>query len=316
MSATQTRRARLADKGPTYGALAALVVLVLLNVIFTANFASTRTLWNLLLQTANVIIVSVGMTFVIATGGVDLSVGATMAIASTVAVLAMPYGAGAAVAAALGVGLLVGLFNGFFVAFMNVAPFIVTLAVLITGRGVAQVISREGQLIPFDNPTFLGIGRGSVGPVPTQVILTAICFVIGWFVMRATAFGRYVVAVGGNEDAARLAGVPVRRTKLLVYAATGLLSGLAGIVDTARLGTSDPSNIGLIMELAAIASVVVGGTSLSGGRATMPGTIVGALIMAIIGTSFNMLRLPFAYGLVATGAIILFAVWLQRPRVA
>ena len=134
--------------------------------------------------------------------------------------------------------------------------------------------------------------------------------------MRATAFGRYTVAVGGNEAAAQLAGVPVVRTKWLVYAACGLLSGLAGIIETARLGTTDAANIGLIMELAAIAAVVVGGTSLSGGRATLPGTLVGALIMAVITTSFNMLRLPYAWSLVATGGIILIAVWIQRPRVA
>jgi galactofuranose transport system permease protein len=152
--------------------------------------------------------------------------------------------------------------------------------------------------------------------VPVQVVITAVCFAIAWFVMRATAFGRYVVAVGGNERASELAGVPVVRTKWIVYATSGLLAGLAGIVETARLGTTDAANVGRLMELAAIAAVVAGGTSLSGGRATLPGTIVGALIMTVITTSFNMLRLPYAWSLVATGAIILIAVWIQRPRLA
>jgi ribose/xylose/arabinose/galactoside ABC-type transport system permease subunit len=303
-------------RGQTYGAVVALVLIVLLNVLFTGSFATSRTLWIVLLQASTTIIVAIGMTLVIATGGIDLSVGATMAVSSTVAVLAMSGGALVAVLAALGVGLLIGVLNGWFVAVMRVPPFIATLALLITGRGVAQVISREGQLIPFDDPAFLVLGRGTLGPVPVQVVLMAVCFAIAWFVMRATAFGRYAVAIGGNERAAELAGVPVVRTKWIVYAVSGLLAGLAGIIETARLGTTDAANVGRLMELAAIAAVVAGGTSLSGGRATLPGTIVGALIMTVITTSFNMLRLPYAWSLVATGAIILIAVWIQRPRLA
>lgn len=309
-------QARFGHVGPTYGALIALVLLVLANVIFTDGFATTRTLSNILLQVSTTIIVAIGMTLVIATGGVDLSVGAVMAISSTVAVLAMPHGAAVAVLAALGVGVVVGALNGFFVSVLRIAPFIVTLSFLITGRGVAQVVSREGQLIPFDNEAFLFLGRGAIGSIPVQVLIMVACFGIAWFVMRATAFGRYAVAVGGNEAAAELAGVPVVRTKWLVYAVCGFLSGLAGIIETARLGTTDAANIGLIMELAAIAAVVVGGTSLAGGRATLPGTIVGALIMAVITTSFNMQHLPYAWSLVATGGIILVAVWIQRPRIA
>ena len=133
---------------------------------------------------------------------------------------------------------------------------------------------------------------------------------------RASAFGRYLVAIGGNEAAARLAGINVQRTKLTVYVVSGLLAGLAGLIETARLSTADPTNVGGAMELDAIAAVVVGGNSLGGGRASIGGTIVGALIMAVITTSFNMLRLPYAWSLVATGGIILIAVYIQRPRVA
>jgi galactofuranose transport system permease protein len=307
---------KLADLGPTYGAAMALGIIVLLNLLFTESFASTRTLLNVLLQVSTTVIVAIGMTFVISTGGVDLSVGAIMAVSSTVAVLAMPAGASIAVLGALAAGLVIGALNGLFVAVFGIPPFVATLAFLITGRGVAHVISREGQLIGFDDPAFFFLGRGAIAGVPTQVWIMSLCFAIAWLVMRRTVFGRYTVSVGGNESAAALAGVPVRRTKWIVYVASGLLAATAGIIETARLGTSDPANVGLIMELAAIAAVVIGGTSLGGGKVTLIGTLIGALIMAVITTSFNMLRLPYASSLIATGAVILVAVWIQRPRMA
>jgi len=137
-----------------------------------------------------------------------------------------------------------------------------------------------------------------------------------FFVTRATAFGRYVAADGGNEAAARLSGVHVRRTKIMVYAASGLLAGLAGLIETARLGASDAQKVGLNMELDAIAATVVGGTPLAGGRATIPGTLVGALIMQVITTTVNMRDYPYAWSLVVKAAIIVVAVYVQRPKVA
>jgi len=147
------------------------------------------------------------------------------------------------------------------------------------------------------------------------VLLTAAAAGGTLFVMRATTFGRYLLAVGGNQAAARLAGVPVYRTVLGAYAASGLLAGLAGLIDTARLGATDPTNIGVGMEFHAIAAAVIGGTSLGGGRATVAGTVVGALIMVVIAASFNMLGIPYAWALVVQAAIILGAVSVQRPRV-
>ena len=307
---------KLAAAGPTYGALAALVLLVILNSIFTPNFATASNLWNVLLQVTPTVLVAVGMTLVIATGGIDLSVGSVMAIASALAATLLDQGVAVAILAALAVSLAVGAFNGAVIAYFRIQPIIVTLALLITGRGVAQVMSQGGQLIPFSNPTFEYLGKGYIGPVPVQVIVMAAVVAAAIFVMRSTVFGRYVVAIGGNEAAARLAGLKINRTKITVYAVSGFLAGLAGLIETARLGASDAAKVGLNIELDAIAAVVVGGTPLTGGRATVVGTLIGALIMQVITTSFNMRAIPFSWSLVLKAAIILVAVYIQRPKVA
>ncbi|HYY58782.1 MAG TPA: ABC transporter permease [Pyrinomonadaceae bacterium] len=306
----------LAALGPTYGALIALVLLVLLNVIFTPNFAAWSNFWNILLQVAPTMLVAVGMTLVIATGGIDLSVGSVMAIASALAATNLDRGVGVAILLALAVALGVGAFNGALITGFRIQPIIVTLALLIAGRGIAQVISNGGQLIPFSNPTFEYLGKGYAGPMPFQVLVMILVVALAIFIMRMTSFGRYVVAVGGNEAAARLAGIKIHRTKIMVYALSGLLAGLAGLIETARLGASDAAKVGLYIELDAIAAVVVGGTPLTGGRATVTGTLIGALIMQVIATSFNMLLIPFSWSLVLKAAIILIAVYIQRPKVA
>ena len=305
---------RWAALGPTAGAVIALVVLLVANSIFTPNFATTSNLWNVLFQVSTTLLVATGMTLVIATGGIDLSVGSVMAIAGAVAAVTLERGLMVAIPAALLAALLVGLLNGVVVARAKVQPIVVTLATLIAGRGLAQVISNGGELVPIAEPAFLLLGRGRLGPVPTQVILAAVMVGIAMFALRATPFGRYVLASGGNPAAARLAGVPVSRTLITVYVASAVLAGLAGLVDAARLGASDAAKIGLNMELDAIAAVVVGGTALSGGRATLLGTVVGALIMQVIATSFNMLLVPYSWSLAFKAALILFAVYLQRPR--
>jgi ribose/xylose/arabinose/galactoside ABC-type transport system permease subunit len=300
--------------GPTYGALIALILLVVSNAIFTANFATASNLWNVLLQVSTVLIVAVGMTLVIATGGVDLSVGSSMAISAAVASVLLGRGMGVAILAALLAALVVGMVNGALVAYVRVQPIVVTLATLIAGRGLAQVISRDGQLVTIDHPGFQTLGRSLLGPVPVPVIIAVIVVAGAAFILRAMPFGRYVLAAGGNPAAARLAGVPVGRTIVSVYVASAVLAGLAGLIVAARLGASDAAKIGLNVELDAIAAVVVGGTALTGGRATILGTVVGALIMQVIATSFNMLLVPYAWSLALKAAIILFAVYLQRPK--
>ena len=307
-------RARWAAAGPTYGALGALVVLVVANALFTPQFATASNFWNVLLQVSTTLLVACGMTMVIATGGVDLSVGSVMATAAAIAAVLLDRGLAVAVPAALLGALAVGALNGALVARLGVQPIVVTLATLIAGRGLAQVISRDGQLIPIDHAAFLQLGRGHLGPFPVQVIVALAVVGAALFILRATPFGRYILAAGGNPAAARLAGVPVSRALTAVYAMSALLAGLAGLVEAARLGASDAAKIGLNAELDAIAAVVVGGTALTGGRATILGTVVGALIMQVIATSFNMLLVPYSWSLALKAAIILFAVYLQRPK--
>jgi ribose/xylose/arabinose/galactoside ABC-type transport system permease subunit len=294
--------------------LIALVVLVLLNVFFTANFATASNFWNVLLQASEVVLVAVGMTLVIATGGIDLSVGSVMAIAGSIAAVQLGLGMAPAIAIALVAALLVGLLNGALITRDRIQPIVVTLATLIAGRGLAQVISNDGQLVSIDSPAFAVLGRSHVGPVPTPVIIALVVVIGAAFALHALPFGRYVLAAGGNPAAARLAGVPVRRTLITVYAVCGLLAGLAGLIEVSRLGASDAAKVGLNIELDAIAAVVVGGTALTGGRATILGTVVGALIMQVIATSFNMLLVPYAWSLALKAAIIVFAVYLQRAR--
>jgi len=292
---------------PAAGAMAALVILVVANAIWTPNFATASNFWNMLWQVSPVLLVATGMTLVIATGGIDLSVGSIMAIAGATAAVQLSHGVIAAIVIALLVAAILGALNGVLVAREGIQPIVVTLATLIAGRGLAQVLSHGGQLIAIDNRTF-----AVLGPVPIPVMLALAVAAGTAFVLHATPFGRYVVAVGGNRAAARLAGVPVWRTLVLVYVVSGALAGLAGLTDVARVNASDAATVGLNIELDAIAATVVGGTLLVGGRASVFGTVVGALVMQVIATSFNMLLIPYAWSLLFKAVIIVTAVFLQR----
>ena len=296
-----------------YAALGALIFLVLFNALFTPHFATAGNLWNVLLQVAPVVLTAIGMTFVIATRGVDLSVGSTMAVAAAIVAVNIERGVVVAVIAALVGATLIGALNGSLIALLRVQPIVITLATLIAGRGLAQIISRAGELVTVADPGLLLVGRGHVGAIPLPVVIAGVAAIIAMLVFTLTPFGRYVLAVGGNPAAARLAGVPVRATIVKVYVASAFLAATAGVIVAARLGASDAAKIGQNMELDAIAAVVVGGTSLSGGRATIAGTLIGALIMQVIATSFNMLLVPYALSLALKAAIILVAVYLQRP---
>ena len=306
--------ARALPGGPTTGAVVALVVLIAVNAIFTPNFATASNVWNILWQVSSVVLVAVGMTLVIATAGIDLSVGSVMAIAGAVVATQIGLGTPVALLLALLAGVAVGLVNGTLIARGAIQPIVVTLATLIAGRGLAQVLSNDGQLVPVRDVALEVLGRGRLGPVPIPVIIAAVVVIGAMMALRATPFGRYVLAAGGNPEAARLAGVPVRRTIITVYALCALLAALAGVLETARLGASDAAKIGLNIELDAIAATVVGGTALTGGRATILGTVVGALVMQVIATSFNMLLIPYAWSLVLKAAIIVVAVYFQRPK--
>lgn len=295
------------------GVYVAFVVLVIFNLIVTPNFASVVTLSTLLITVSPIILVSLGVALAIGTEGIDLSVGSVMALASAFLPLYLGYGWPVAVLVVLLVGALAGLVNGSLVAFVGVQPIIATLALLVGGRGLAQIFA-GGQSLPITDPTVLWLGQGRLFGVPAPVILAAVAVLVVGFLVNRTTFGRYVVAVGGNRSASFLSGHPVRRTLLAVYVISALLAALAGIVATARLGASDPSNIGLLIELSAITAVVVGGTPLSGGRVKIMGTVMGALLIQLITNTFIANDLPFTWAQVLTAAIILVAVYLQKGR--
>jgi galactofuranose transport system permease protein len=315
--------ARLRQVGQTYGALLALLALLLYNIAFTPHFLTAATLNINLTQVATVVIVATGMTLVIATGGIDLSVGSLMAIGGALAPLIFLNAAFAGNNPALGVALAFvvpvlvtgafGLFNGSLVAFFKIQPIIATLVLFIAGRGIAQVLT-NGNLQTFSNAGFQYIGLGQLFGIRVQVVLMLLIVVAAAAVMRLTRFGRYILAVGGNEAAARLAGVPVARVKLGVYGISGLLAGLAGLIAIAINSSSDANNVGQNMELDAIAAVAVGGTPLTGGRATVIGTLIGALIIQLIRYTLLAHGVPAAAALVVKALIILAAVYIQRPR--
>lgn len=295
------------------GVYVAFLVLVIFNLIVTPNFASVVTLSTLLITVSPIILVSLGVALTIGTEGIDLSVGSVMALASAFLPLYLGYGWPIALAVVLLVGALAGLVNGSLVAFVGVQPIIATLALLVGGRGLAQIFA-GGQSLPITDPTVLWLGQGRLFGIPVPVIVAGVAVLVVGFLVKRTTFGRYVVAVGGNRSASFLSGHPVRRTLLAVYVISGLLAALAGIVATARLGASDPSNIGLLIELSAITAVVVGGTPLSGGRVKIMGTVMGALLIQLISNTFISNDLPFTWAQVLTAAIILVAVYMQKGR--
>jgi galactofuranose transport system permease protein len=297
------------------GVYVALALLVAFNLAFTANFATVGNLRLQLIQVVPVAIVALGMALVIGTEGIDLSVGSTMAIAAALLPLYLGYGPWMAIPIALLAGGAVGLVNGGLVAFVGVQPIVATLGLLVAGRGIALVLA-QGRLTELFDPTVAAIGTNRIAGVPITVLVAAVVAALVGLVVRRTSFGRRVVAIGGNRGASVLAGLPVRRTLVIVYVLCGLLAALAGVLDTARLSAADPSFVGLLIELSAITAVVVGGTPLSGGRVRILGTLAGALLMQLISATLIKHDLPDSTARMIAAAIIVAAVYLQRSRVA
>jgi ribose transport system permease protein len=295
------------------GVYLATAALLLFNLAFTANFATVANLRLQLVQVAPVAIVAVGMALVIATEGIDLSVGSTMALAAALIPLYIGYGAGPAIAVALAAGVAVGLANGWLVAFAGMQPIIATLGLLVAGRGLALVLA-DGRLVELFDPALGALGNSAVLGVPVSVLLVLAVAAAAALAIRRAAFGRRVLAIGGNRAAATLAGLPVRRTLITVYAISGLLAAVAGVLSTARQGASDPSFVGLLIELSAITAVVVGGTPLSGGRVRILGTLVGALLMQLITATIIQHNMPDSIARMVQAAIIVAAVYAQRER--
>jgi ribose transport system permease protein len=307
--------------GRNLGLVVALVVLCIVGFATAGEeFSSVDNFLTILRLAAVIGVVSVGMTFVITGGGIDLSVGAIVALASvwstTLATqtLARDVGWVLMVLTAVLVGTVCGLVNGILVAYGKVVPFIATLAMLAGARGLAEIIAqRRTQIV--DVPGFTSFFGGSVVGIPVLVIIFAVVAVLGWVLLNRTTFGRRTFAVGGNLEAARLAGINVRRHTVLLYALVGLCCGIAAVMIVART-TTGSSTHGLYYELDAIAAVVIGGTLLTGGRGTIVGTVLGVLIFTTLSNVFTQNNLSSSVQSVAKGLIIVVAVLLQQRLAA
>jgi len=319
--------ARLLRGGQAYAVLGALIILIIYNLVSTPRFLTidglTEAINVNLLQVAPIAIVATGMTLVIATGGIDLSVGSIMAIAgatapiiflSTLPPLNNPFiGITLGISVPLLIAGIFGLFNGLLITTFRIQPIIATLVLFIAGRGIAQVIS-NGNIQVFRGSNFVFLGSGRILNIPVQVILMVIIIVTVAWVVRTTTFGRYLLATGGNEAASRLAGVPTSRVKRTVYIISAMLAGLAGLIIVAINSSSDANNVGLNGELDAIAAVAVGGTPFTGGQASVWGTLLGALLIQLIRFTLVTKNIPLPVAQIINAAIILFAVYLQRER--
>jgi len=294
-----------------YGMFIALALWLVAMSLASEYFLTWTNLLNVLRQAAPLIIIGVGMTFVMATAGIDLSVGSTVALISvlTASWIALGVPALLVIPLVLIVGVAIGAFNGWVVT-LGVPAFVVTLAGLTSIRGLAFVYS-DGYATPISDPVFVWIGRGDLFGINAPFLIAMVVAVAGWFLLNRTRFGLHALATGGREEAARVMGLAINRVKMLVYALTGGLAALGGIVISARLSNGSP-NAGVMLELEVIAAVVLGGTSLFGGRATIAGTVVGALLINFVRNGLNLLGVNPYWVQVVTGIILvnLFALGL------
>lgn len=298
--------------GPLIGLILLFIVIAALN----DRFISPSNLSNLLRQVSINALISFGMTFVILTGGIDLSVGSILALSSALLASMITSGMNpemaVIVAAVIGLGL--GVVNGIIVAYGKVAPFIATLATMTIYRGATLVYTNGNPISGLsDDPIFMGLGQGDIAGVPVPAILMLIAFLVLLFILNKTPLGRQTYAVGGNEKVSFIAGIKINRVKIVSYAITGLLCALAGAVLTSRLNSAQPT-AGMGYELDAIAAVVLGGTSLSGGKGRITGTLIGALIIGTLNNGLNILNVSSFYQQVVKGIVILLAVLMDRKK--
>ena len=302
------------------GLVAVLVLLYLIGAWSRPDiFLNADRLWTneltVLTLASSVGVIAIGMTFVIISGGIDLSVGALLALASVwcTTVATQQFGAGVMVFCALMVGSVAGLVNGVLIAYGRLAPFIATLAMMVAARGLAQKISgKSTQVVKVEGIT--AIAQNKLLGIPWLVLIFAVVAAIAWVMLNRTTFGRRTAAIGGNAEAARLAGISVQRTQVLIYLLSGVCCGIAAIMVTAQAnaGSSDHGNL---YELQAIAAVIIGGTVLTGGRGTIVGSVLGVLVFTSITNLFIVNNLPIEYQLIAQGVIIVVAVLIQQFRV-
>ncbi|MER9025009.1 ABC transporter permease [Mesorhizobium sp. M0923] len=302
----------------TFWVVIAVILACLFLSMATDSFATTKNLYNITRNITFVAIVALGMTFVIITGGIDLSVGSVLCLCSMVLAVTMHagYGIETGIAAAIATALIIGAFNGVLIAYLGFPPFVVTLGMLSIARSLAMVASNNTVVFQFgpDHDKLLALGGGAwVFGIANPVLYMIVLAMITGFVLRWTKFGRHIFAIGGNEHAATLTGVPVRQIKVVVYMISALAAGLAGIIQTGWLGAVT-TNLGNGMELQVIAATVIGGANLAGGMGTAFGAVVGAALIEVIRNSLGLLGINAFWQGVFIGGAILLAVLFDRIR--
>ena len=304
-----------------YGGLFALTILIVFNLFYTPYFATLQALSINLTQVAPIILVGLGMTFVIATKGIDLSVGALMSIAGTLSAMILLKNLlpidhiYLRIILAIVIPILIttcfGCFNGWLINKFSIQPIIATLVLFIAGRGIAQVLT-DGDVQFFEVPEFQKIALSRILIFPFQIYYVALLAFVSFFVLNRTVLGKQILAVGGNEKASNLTGIPTKRIRLFVYGFSGFCCSIAGLNSIAMNSAADAMWMGYLIELDAIAAVVIGGTLLSGGKATIIGTILGAFIIQLVGYTLIGNGVPDAVVLISKGFLIIISVWLQK----
>ncbi|OCG01208.1 ribose ABC transporter permease [Gilliamella sp. wkB112] len=296
--------------------LITLLVLIIFVSCLSDNFFTLNNFFNILQQTSINAIIAVGMTLVILTSGIDLSVGSTFALAGaiTASMIGLDISPFIAIAASLTLGAVLGAFSGVIIAKGKLQAFIATLVMMLILRGVTLVYTKGSPISTGNNDNsefFEWFAFGQVFGIPVPIVIMVIVFAAAWYLLKYTRLGRYIYALGGNETATRLSGINVDRVKVIVYAISGLLCALASTIEVARLSSAQPT-AGTGYEMDAIAAVVLGGTSMSGGRGKIIGTLIGALILGFLNNGLNMLGVDAYYQMIVKGAVILLAVLVDN----
>lgn len=296
----------------TFITLGVLFGMFIMFALLSDRFLTTTNMRNVVRNLSPLIIASVAVTPVMIARGLDLSMGSVVAASAVSAATLAVNGTPLPLAFAFGVllGTVFGIINGAIIVYLNVSPIIVTLGTLNIARGVAYLISPSAILVGLP-PEWGVLGTSSIGPIPTPIIIAAVVFLFFQILMTRTVFGRHVYAIGGNEETARLSGINIERTKLILYIMSGTAAGLAGIVMGSRIGSGDP-NIGIGFEFQVIVAVILGGTSLAGGEGRITGTLLGALIVGFLANGLNLAGIEPFWQYVAQGVVLIFAVVLDR----